>query len=86
MGTWPNITLRASGREPQACSDLIFSGRGQETAQQSSSLDKNTQWCLHTTHTPTGGDIASSHEDERGECSRDSLKLCGAGRGHEDNP
>lgn len=80
-GTWPIVTFRAAGRDPQACPDLIFSGRGRETAEQSSSLDKKASWCLHTAHPRAVGETAVSHEDERGECRRDSLKLRGGRQG-----
>lgn len=48
LGCW--LPLRVGGREPQACLDLISSGRGRKTTQQNSCPGENPTLCLHTTH------------------------------------
>lgn len=57
---------RASGREPQACPDLIFSRRGRKTAQR----PRQEHQLAPAYHTPTRGEFAISHEDERGEAQQ----------------
>lgn len=43
------LLLRVAGREPQACPDLISSGRGRKTTQQNSCPDESLTYCVHTT-------------------------------------
>lgn len=60
--------LRASGREPQTCPDLIFSRRGRKTTQWPRQEHRLAPAPAY--HTPTRGEFAISHEDERGEAQQ----------------
>lgn len=44
------LPLTVSGREPQACPDLISSGRGRKTTQQNGCPGENPTLYLHTAH------------------------------------